>query len=192
MNEKILASSMIALALLTGNVMAAGGNPRSQESSHGQSRGAPRAYSNGPGSESTTTTRAGYLGGRSLESDAPVEPASGAATFSAPGAAGCTNVVVSGFARDNVSRYRQSAAMLGSSSEDPDSQDYLLANLQGELAKSAPDPVLAGSYIGLIAGNSVTKQTVLEISRVLCVPVSEHQAEGIAAAAEAQRRSMHR
>ncbi len=82
--------------------------------------------------------------------------------------------------------------MLGSSSEDTDSQDYLLANFQGELAKSRPDPVLAGSYIGLIAGSSVTKQIVLEISRVLCVPVSDSQAEGIAAAAEAQRRSMHR
>jgi hypothetical protein len=65
---------------------------------------------------------------------------------------------------------------------------FLVGNYQQELEKKNPDAVLAGTYLGLIAGNrAVTAELVKDVNFGLCVVVDNDEAREIAAAAEIQR-----
>ena len=66
---------------------------------------------------------------------------------------------------------------------------YLMANLQEELFKPAPDALLAGTYLGLMATVPVTPEKVQEVGFYLCTPVNNAQAAPISVAAEQQRRA---
>jgi len=67
---------------------------------------------------------------------------------------------------------------------------YLMANLQEELVKRAPDWQLAGTYLGLVAKAPVTADKVKQVGYELCVRVTDDHAQRIAAAAEQQRKAI--
>jgi hypothetical protein len=67
---------------------------------------------------------------------------------------------------------------------------YLMANLQEELVKPAPDAQLAGTYLGLIAKAPVTPEKVKQVAFQLCVLIGDDEAEKISAAAEQQRQAL--
>lgn len=64
---------------------------------------------------------------------------------------------------------------------------YLMASLQNELVKGAPNTELAGTYLGLVAKAPVTADTVKKIGFQLCARMSDAQAKEIAQVAEQQR-----
>jgi len=67
---------------------------------------------------------------------------------------------------------------------------YLMANLQEELLKPAPDTLLAGTYLGLVATVPVTAESVQQVGFYLCTPVNSARAAPISVAAETQRREL--
>ncbi|WP_374625687.1 hypothetical protein [Pandoraea sp.] len=65
---------------------------------------------------------------------------------------------------------------------------YLLADMQAELEKPEPDPLLAGTYLGMVSARPVTTDLVSVVSESLCAPpLPQARAHAIAAVAEAQR-----
>ena len=66
----------------------------------------------------------------------------------------------------------------------------LLANYQSELEKEKPDPVLAGTYLGMVAKVPVTPQLISRVSWALCVVPPEGGQNQIAEIAEEQRQSL--
>lgn len=67
---------------------------------------------------------------------------------------------------------------------------YLMANLQDELLKPAPDTQLAATYLGLVAKSPVTADNVKQVGFQLCIQVADEQAKQISVAAESQRRAI--
>ena len=164
----------------------------------------------GPGS--TSSERAGYLHGRTLLEPEP-PPDDGSSDDGTPdgGTAGGTTVpqqvnnlngcndfvttdttLSARLDSSNLARFRRAESLMKKGGERAGEADYLMASYQEELNKPKPDLLLAGTYLGLVAGAPMTAATIQHISRVLCVPISHDQALGIARAAEGQRRSMQR
>ena len=150
------------------------------------------------GQGSTSNERAGYLGGRTTNTD-PGDGSSGGADASAESMSialqrsSCNGVVSSRMTDSsrmeapNLARFRQAESLLGNASRADEGADYLLANYQEELAKPNPDISLVGTYVGLVAEKPVTVSAIEEISSALCVPVDRDLATSIARAAENQR-----
>ena len=69
---------------------------------------------------------------------------------------------------------------------------YLTADYQAELEKESPDPVLAGTYLGMVSAVPVTAGVVNEVNALLCVTVAPELVEQIAATAESQRQSLEK
>jgi hypothetical protein len=67
---------------------------------------------------------------------------------------------------------------------------YLMANLQEELIKRAPDTQLAGTYLGLVAKAPVSPEKVKQVAFQLCVLIGDDAAQKISAAAEQQRQAL--
>lgn len=164
--------------------------------------GAPAGIGNSRSGEETPGTigaRPGYLGGRITSPDAE---ASGTKTIPAGVAAtpesrlGLCNEahprMLSPSARlSGINLERLDAASGLLSPEDGTmpyaSLRYLLASLQEELARERPDPLLAGTYLGVSAVVPVTADMVAQVGETLCVPVTKDQAADIASVAEGQR-----
>lgn len=93
------------------------------------------------------------------------------------------------FSKANLARmsavFAQIAPAAAAAGELP--SPYLLANFQAELLKAKPDPLLAGTYLGLVAKEPVTPQAVQKAGWRMCAPVSGEQAQAIADVAESQR-----
>jgi len=66
----------------------------------------------------------------------------------------------------------------------------LIASLQSELVKADIDTDLAGTYLGLLAKNTVSAGTVQKMSFELCTKVSDANAIKIAEVAEQQRAAL--
>lgn len=64
---------------------------------------------------------------------------------------------------------------------------YLMVSFQEELQKPKPDPLVAGTYLGLMAKVAVDAELVKQVAWRMCVPLDDAQAGAIAEAAEAQR-----
>jgi len=69
----------------------------------------------------------------------------------------------------------------------PGSAILLLANYQAELEKRTPNPVLAGTYLGMVAKVPVTPQLISKVSSGMCVIAPSDQQDRIANVAEEQR-----
>jgi hypothetical protein len=93
------------------------------------------------------------------------------------------------FSRANLARMSAVFAQLapGAVAAGEMTSPYLLANFQSELLKAKPDPLLAGTYLGLVAKEPVTAEAVKKAGWRMCAPVSSDQAEAIAQVAEGQR-----
>lgn len=93
------------------------------------------------------------------------------------------------FSRANLARMSAVFALIApdaaAAGETP--SPWLLANFQSELLKSKPDPLLAGTYLGLVANEPVTPEVVKQAGWRMCAPVGGDQAEAIAQVAEGQR-----
>lgn len=187
------------------------GTPRSGSGAAAQ--GGPSVFPGGVGGTgssygpgATSNERAGYLHGRSAtEPEPPPDDSSDGGTtdvtsVSPPAGGGdeCRNFVPasttlsSRLDRGNLARFHQAESLMEKGKSQAGEADYLMASYQEELAKPEPDLLLAGTYLGLVAGGPVTAATIERVSRMLCVPISHDQALGIAKAAEGQRRSMRR
>jgi len=145
------------------------------------------------GPEATTARRSGYLGGRVTESGGGSTVAGVPAT--SPTDLSCHDV--------NPSAMSPIARMSGPNVERLDgarkavhparggvrgrSARYLLASFQEELAKPAPDLELAGTYLGMASGLSVTPEVAMRVSEILCVPLGKEQAANVSMVAEGQR-----
>lgn len=88
----------------------------------------------------------------------------------------------------NLSRINGVHALVVGNAVQPEKvAPFLIANFQEEMEKAKPDVRLAGVYLGTVASQPVTPDTVLRAGAALCVSVDAKQAEAIAAAAEEQR-----
>jgi hypothetical protein len=67
---------------------------------------------------------------------------------------------------------------------------FILASFQEEIEKTAPDPVIAGTYLGLVSTRPIQPRTILEIASFLCASVTEQAAVSIAITAESQRQQV--
>lgn len=65
---------------------------------------------------------------------------------------------------------------------------HLLSNYQEELEKRQPDPVLAGTYLGLASSLPITPPLYRDVNKLLCVSTTRALGSAIRAAAEAARR----
>ena len=89
----------------------------------------------------------------------------------------------------NLERFRSALSLLAPGASLNGSSALLLANFQTELARQAPDPVLAGTYLGMVAKVPVTTGLISKVSSGLCViPPGENKSR-IADVAEEQRRT---
>ena len=151
--------------------------------------GEPRE-SAGPNSQ--TGRRAGYLGGRT-----PADDGSGGtgSTVQMPAGASdayCHDVSPAGMtpsarlSAPNVERLDLAGSAMGAAPGES-ARRYLLANLQDELSRPAPDLQLAAAYVGIAASGPVTPEMVQRVSELLCVPLQGDQARRLSAIAEAQR-----
>ena len=149
--------------------------------------------STGPAGQAST--RPGYLGGRTATT--PVEPVE-VRVLTRQDLGRCdmtSNRLVSAeqrMAGPNLARIDYGAGVVAPDlrGRDPGAVRSMLAGYQEELAKSRPDPALAGTYLGIAAVDEVTAGKVYEVSEALCVPVSVDMAEAIATVAEAQRQKL--
>jgi hypothetical protein len=93
------------------------------------------------------------------------------------------------FSKANLSRMTAAYAVVApkQAAQGEMPSPYLLANFQAELQKARPDPLLAGTYLGLVAKEPVTPEAVKQASWRMCTLVSNAQAETIADVAENQR-----
>jgi hypothetical protein len=181
------------------NVGGAGGVSNPSPGGSSPDAGGPRERD---GPNETATQRSGYLGGRTTESDGggggTVVPVPVPATRIGSGV-NCHEANPSGMtptarlSSGNVVRIDSAQAALhgAGSAVSGDSGRYLMASLQEELAKAAPDLSLAGTYVGMTARQPVTPEMVLSVSEVLCVPLNRAQAASISAVAEDQRRQLN-
>lgn len=64
---------------------------------------------------------------------------------------------------------------------------YLMVSFQEELQKPEPDPLVAGTYLGLMAKVAVDAEVVKQVAWRMCVPLDDAQAAAIADVAESQR-----
>ena len=169
----------------------AGGVPNPAPGGFAPDAGSP-GESAGPAG--ATARRPGYLGGRTTATGGVVTPmsADAAGAGAVPSDAYCTGVNPSGMSpsarlsEPNVERIDQAADAAGAMAG-ARSNRYLMANLQEELAKPAPDLELAGAYLGIAAGAPVTPEVVQRVTGLLCVPLGGEHARSVSAAAESQR-----
>ncbi len=158
---------------------------------------------------SATTTQAGYLGGRVVPDDGGGGGGGGGGTvtpYSSPPvsleslAASCPYAEPMGIGAEgrisgeNVLRLGAAGAYLNPRADAAalQSSASLLAGYQDALSGAKPDPVLAGTYLGLVAKEPVTADAVQRVSASLCVPVGIDQAAAIANIAEGQRQKLER
>jgi hypothetical protein len=155
---------------------------------------------NSLGPNGTTNQRSGYLGGRTTE---PSDGGTGtitSVTTVLPGPGGrfeadCRDANpgalspvdrVSGRNADRLSMAEQHMGQVANAARAP-SHRLLLASVQEELSKQAPDLELAATYLGIAAGEPVTAETVRRVTELLCVPQSQDRSLAIATIAEGQR-----
>lgn len=155
---------------------------------------------------STTNTRPGYLGGRAGSDDGGGGGGGTVTPYSAPPvtleslAASCPYAEPMGvgpegrIAGENVMRLGAAGAYLNPRADAATLQSSasMLAGYQDALSGAKPDPVLAGTYLGLVAKEPVTADAVQRVSASLCVPVGIDQATAIANIAEGQRQKLER
>lgn len=156
---------------------------------------------------SVTNTRAGYLGGRTVPDDGGdgsgggtvtphdvVPPTLEALASSCPHAEPVGLGPQARIAGENVARLGAVSANLNPVADlaTLQSSAALLAGYQEALAGPKPDPMLAGTYLGLVAREPVTADAVRHVSASLCVPVGTDQATAIAHIAEGQRQKLER
>jgi hypothetical protein len=160
---------------------------------------------------SANTKRAGYLGGRAAPDDGggggggeggggTVTPYMAAPPTLEALAASCPYAEPIGIgpqgriAGENVARLAAVGANLNPAADRAalQSSAALLAGYQEALADPKPDPMLAGTYLGLVAKEPVTADAVQHVSASLCVPVGIDQATAIAHIAEGQRQKLER
>ncbi|NNM82457.1 MAG: hypothetical protein HKL98_07655 [Burkholderiales bacterium] len=90
----------------------------------------------------------------------------------------------------NLERFKSSLSLLAPGTALTGSSALLLASYQKELEKQRPSPVLAGTYLGMVAKVPVTPPLITKVSSGLCViPPGEKQSR-IADIAEEQRRTL--
>lgn len=169
---------------------------------------------NGDGAPTTDQGRLRYWGGWTLPEN-PETPTDTVVTISAdvvPGSGGGPSIssrsvldgavrcegVVSGmppaqqFAGSNLLRLNAARGLVDHelAASGKIASPFLMGNLQDELTKAAPNTELAGTYLGLIAKNPVTADTVKKIGFQLCAGINDKQAKEIADVAEAQRNTL--
>lgn len=174
--------------------LAPGGSPALLGGSHLES-----------GPRNTQTTRSGYLGGRSTESDNPDLPDDPAlpdqpslATLTSHQFGACPNSVKSSASarietgKNGDARIVFVASYLnqGRPALATSTSHYLLANLQEELQKPRPNVTLAGTYLGIASTMPVTPALVSQLGAVLCTPVEQSIVKTVSQVAESQRRNL--
>jgi hypothetical protein len=150
---------------------------------------------NSAGPAGTTNRRSGYLGGRGAST-----PDSGgtSTTVVLPGPGGrfeadChdanpgTLSAVDRVSGRNAARIDGAREQMGRVAEAARQSQYLLASVQEELAKSAPDLMLAATYLGIAASERITPEMVSRVTELLCVPQGQDRALAISTIAEGQR-----
>lgn len=164
----------------------------------------------GEGAANTENTRPGYLGGREtsaegggstttviIDQHADVTTGGTVASQILLGAAGtrCNAVepwnftAIDRLSGANLARLEEAGALLApaDSREYAASLRFVLASLQEELGKDAPDVLLASTYLGVSAAVPLTANLVEQLSHSLCTPIGKEEASQIAAIAESQR-----
>lgn len=168
---------------------AGGGNP---------SPGADAGNLGGTGGEgsATVSARPGYVGGREVPSDGGDVPVVSHTEVSLTQIAmTCSYVTPQGMSPearlggDNGARLGAVSAHFMPAGDEAAARAgrSLLAGYQEALAGEQHDPVLAGTYLGLLAKTEVTADAVQQVSASLCVPIGLDEAEAIANIAEGQR-----
>lgn len=80
------------------------------------------------------------------------------------------------FSKSNMERGHEVQSVLQSDATSPDDEyreHALLASFQEEMLKPAPDPTVAGTYLGLIAHTEVTPALIKDVCFHMCVPSSD-------------------
>ncbi|MGN6581502.1 MAG: hypothetical protein ACTHJ1_16160 [Bordetella sp.] len=158
---------------------------------------------NGRTPQATESSRQGYLGGRTAPAVTPPDtpPGTSPTVPSAPLMAlpaslfgKCTHsaALASPQARlsgNNLARIDALAdGLMPGAPQSALTARYLLADMQAELEKPDPDPLLAGTYLGMVSVRPVTEELVAVVGESLCAPpLPPNRARAIAAIAEAQR-----
>lgn len=153
--------------------------------------------------QATESARQGYLGGRTTPAVTPPDtppatqtPASSAPLMALPeslfGKCAHSAALASPQARlsgNNLARIDALAdGLMPGAAQSALTARYLLADMQAELEKPDPDPLLAGTYLGMVSVRPVTAELVAVVSESLCAPpLPPSRARTIAAIAEAQR-----
>ncbi len=89
----------------------------------------------------------------------------------------------------NLARLQAVEARLAPGLEPANTNElHLLSNYQEELEKRQPDPVLAGTYLGLASSLPITQPLYRDVNKLLCVSTTHALGSAIRAAAEAARR----
>lgn len=154
--------------------------------------------------QATESSRQGYLGGRTTPVVTP-PPETPPSTSTTVPVAPLTVLSVSQFGKcahsatlaspqarlsgNNLARIDALAdGLMPGTRQGAQTARYLLADMQAELEKPDPDPLLAGTYLGMISVRPVTADLVSVVSESLCAPpLPPSRARAIAAIAEAQR-----
>ena len=90
----------------------------------------------------------------------------------------------------NLERFKSALSLLAPGTSLTGSSALLLASFQKELEKQKPSPVLAGTYLGMVAKVPVTPPLITRVSSGLCVILPDEKKSGIANIAEEQRRTL--
>lgn len=194
-------SPQVGGAASNSNKGGAGGVSNPSPGGEPATTGAPE-HSAGP--QGTEQSRPGYLGGRTTGSVTPPPPPPPPGTVTATStladytaaqfgkcAYGAHPDPRSRLTGDNVGRIDIVAGYLAHGAQTSGATArYLLADLQEELEKPQPDATLAGTYLGLASAMPVTPALAADVGASLCTPLSDGEAQAIAAIAETQRRKL--